>query len=81
MPSALLLASDNPRADAMLQQAIATCEQRLRTELRDYYPGVNAATLRLVRRTEEDRAVLKSLTPVVRCSVSSAPTPKNEEQR
>jgi tetratricopeptide (TPR) repeat protein len=73
--------NDDPRAAAMLQQAIATYEQGFRTDLRDYYPGVNAVTLRLLRGTEEDRAALKSLTPVVRYSVSSAPTPKNNDER
>jgi hypothetical protein len=73
--------NEDPRAAAMLQQAIATYEQGFRTDLRDYYPGVNAVTLRLLRGKEEDRAVLKSLTPVVRYSVSSAPTPKNSDER
>ncbi len=73
--------SDDPRAGAMLQRAIETYEQGFRTDLRDYYPGVNAVTLRLLRGTEEDRAVLQKLTPVVRYAVSSAPTPKNNEER
>jgi hypothetical protein len=65
----------------MLQRAIETYEQGFRTDLRDYYPGVNAVTLRLLRGTEDDRSVLKTLTPVVRYSVSSAPTPKNNDER
>lgn len=68
------------RAEAMLQKAIETYEQGLRTDLRDYYPGVNAVTLRLLRGTEEDRAVLRTLVPVVRYSVSSAPAPKNTDE-
>jgi hypothetical protein len=72
---------DDPRAEAMLQRAIDTYEQGLRTDLRDYYPGVNAVTLRLLRRTEEDRVALRTLIPVVRFSVAAAPTPKNSEER
>jgi hypothetical protein len=73
--------ADHPRAAAMLQRAIETYEQGFRTDLRDYYPGVNAVTLRLLRATEDDQTVLKSLIPVVRYSVSCAPTPKNSEER
>src|SRR5262249_49869798 len=59
---------------------IATYEQGFRADLRDYYPGVNAVTLRLLRGTEEDRTALKTLTPVVRYSVASAPPPKNNDE-
>jgi hypothetical protein len=69
------------RAGAMLQRAIETYEQGFRADLRDYYPGVNAVTLRLLRATDADRDVLKTLTPVVRYSVASAPTPKNNDER
>jgi hypothetical protein len=72
---------DDPRAEAMLQRAIDTYEQGLRSDLRDYYPGINAVTLRLLRGKDEDRVVLQTLIPVVRFSVSSAPTPKNSEER
>src|SRR5215475_1994260 len=72
---------DDPRAAAMLQRAIETYEEGFRTDLRDYYPGVNAVTLRLLRATDEDREVLKILTPVIRYSVSSAPAPKNADER
>lgn len=68
----------------MLQKAIEIYEHTrggLRTDLRDYYPGVNAITLRLLRGTEEDLAALKMLMPVVRYSVSSAPRRKNNEER
>lgn len=73
--------NEDPRAMAMLQRAVETYEQGFRTDLRDYYPGVNAITLRLVRGSEEDRTVLKTLIPVVRYSASSAPTPKNNDER
>ena len=72
---------DDPRAEAMLQRAIDTYEQGLRADLRDYYPGVNAVTLRLLRGMDEDRVALQTLVPVVRYSVSAAPTPKNNEER
>ncbi len=73
--------ADQLRAEAMLQRAIETYEQGFRSDLRDYYPGVNAVTLRLLRGTDEDRAVLTSLMRVVRYSVASAPTPKNNDER
>lgn len=73
--------ADQLRAEAMLQRAIETYEQGFRSDLRDYYPGVNAVTLRLLRGTDEDRAVLTSLTRVVRYSVASAPAPKNDDER
>lgn len=69
------------RAKAMLQKAIETYEQGFRTDLRDYYPGVNAVTLRLVRWADEDKDVLQSFLPVVRYSVEAAPSPKNDEER
>jgi tetratricopeptide (TPR) repeat protein len=69
------------RAESMLQRAIDTYEQGFRSDLRDYYPGVNTVTLRLLRGSDEDRAVLASLTRVVRYSVAAAPPPKNDEER
>jgi MAP3K TRAFs-binding domain len=74
-------AMNGARADAMLQKAIETYEGGLRADLRDYYPGVNAVTLRLLRGTDEDRAALRLLIPVVRYSVSSAPTARNNDER
>ncbi len=71
---------DDPRAEAMLQRAIDTYEQGLRADLRDYFPGVNAVTLRLLRGAGEDRVALQTLIPVVRFSVSAAPAPKNSEE-
>jgi hypothetical protein len=73
--------TESPRSRAMLTKAIETYEQGFRTDLRDYYPGVNAVTLRLLRNSEEDRTVLKSLVSVVRFSVSVAPPPKNEVEK
>jgi hypothetical protein len=73
--------ADPLRAEAMLQRAIDTYEQGFRSDLRDYYPGVNAVTLRLLRGHDEDHAVLGSLTRVVRYSVACAPVPKNNDER
>jgi len=72
---------NNPRAAAMLQKAIETYEQGFRADLRDYYPGVNAVTLRLLRGRPEDLTALRTLMPVVRYSVSAAPTAKNNEEQ
>ena len=69
------------RAEAMLQQAIETYEQGFRADIRDTFPGINAVTLRLLRGTDADRDVLKTLIPVVRYSIASAPTPKNNDER
>jgi hypothetical protein len=69
------------QARATLQQAIETYEQGFRKDLRDYYPGVNAVTLRLLRGTPGDKAALGTLIPVVRFSVASAPQAKNMQER
>jgi MAP3K TRAFs-binding domain len=71
----------DPHAQAMLQKAIETYEQGFRTDLRDYYPGVNAVTLRLLRGNKADRSALKTLLPVVRYSVASSPAPKNDDEK
>lgn len=69
------------QAQAMLEQAINTYEQGFRADLRDYYLGVNAVTLRLLRGAPKDEDALRILIPVVRYSVASAPQPKNNEER
>jgi hypothetical protein len=69
------------QAQAVLEQAINTYEQGFRADLRDYYPGVNAVTLRLLRGAPKDKDALRILIPVVRYSVASAPQPKNNEER
>jgi hypothetical protein len=71
----------HPRAVAMLQKAIDTYEQGFRADHRDYYPGVNAVTLRLVRGSREDQKALKALLPVVRYAVEAAPAAKNDDER
>lgn len=69
------------QARATLQQAINTYEQGFRADLRDYYPGINAVTLRLLRGTPADADALRVLIPVVRYSVAAAPQPENTEER
>ena len=61
--------------------AIEAYEQGLRSDPRDYYPGVNAVTLRIVRNEPEDAAALNALVPVVRFSVERAPEPKTNDER
>jgi hypothetical protein len=73
-------AADQGRAPAMLQKAIATYEKGFAADLRDYYPGVNAVTLRLTRGQPDDVAMLQRLLPVVRYSVNAARAPKNTEE-
>ena len=68
-------------AAAMLDQAIATYESGFRADLRDYYPGVNALTLRVVRGKREDFQAVAQLAPVVRFAVDAAPAPKNDTER
>src|SRR5260370_23199992 len=76
-----ILPDKEDQAQAILQRAIETYEQGFRTDLRDYFPGINAVTLRLLRGTPEDADALRALIPVVRYSVAAAPQPKNTEER
>jgi hypothetical protein len=73
--------ADKARAGAMLQAAIQAYEQGFQKDLRDYYPGVNAVTLRLLRGGDQDRQALRTLIPVVRFSVAAAPAPKNSQEK
>jgi hypothetical protein len=64
--------NDDPRAAAMLQRAIETYEQGFRTDLRDYYPIVNAVTTAPQEISRSDSltdagAVVKS-TMISRCA-------------
>jgi tetratricopeptide (TPR) repeat protein len=68
-------------ADSALKRAIETYENGFRHDPRDYYPGVNAVTLRLNRGSTEDFEALKILVPAVRFSVDRAPSPEREEER
>jgi tetratricopeptide (TPR) repeat protein len=69
------------KARGMLKRAVETYERGLRADARDYYPGVNTVTLRLMRGTREDLAAVARLAPVVRFAVECAPEPKNEQER
>ena len=69
------------KAKAALQRAIETYESGFWHDPRDYYPGVNAVTLRFRRGSNEDKKVLETLMPAVRFSVNRAPTPETEEER
>ncbi len=62
-------AGNATKAEAMLRRAIESYEAGVREDPRDYYPGVNAVTLRLVRGTPEDLEFLQGFIPVVRFAV------------
>jgi tetratricopeptide (TPR) repeat protein len=76
-----LKAGHRSAAEGALQRAIETYEQGFRLDPRDYYPGVNAATLRLRRGFAEDLEALAVLVPAVRFSVDRAPAPKDDMER
>ena len=60
-------------ARAALSAAIEAYEDGFRADPRDYFPGVNAVTLRILRATAEDEGALARLVPVVEFSVDRAP--------
>jgi len=66
---------------AALTRAIEQYERGLCADPRDYFPGVNAITLRILRHRPEDEERLATLLPVVRFAVARAPEPKNEDER
>jgi tetratricopeptide (TPR) repeat protein len=68
-------------AQAMLRRAIDSYEAGFRQDPRDYYPGVNAVTLRLRRGDKSDFEALQKLIPVVRFAVERAPKPKDDMER
>ncbi len=65
----------------MLQNAIEAYESGFRADMRDYYPGVNAVTLRILRGSKEDLDAALRLAPVVSFAVDAAPKPKNDSER
>jgi len=69
------------KANAMLRRAIDSYEEGFRSDPRDYYPGVNAVTLRLVRGKQEDLEFLTTYVPVVRFAVERAPQGGSEMER
>jgi len=56
-------AADGLDRRAALQEAIAAYEAGFAADPRDYYPGVNAVTLRAIRDEPEDRERLARLMP------------------
>lgn len=73
--------SNKGMAQAMLRRAIDSYEAGFREDPRDYYPGVNAVTLRLRRGDKSDFDALQKLIPVVRFAVERAPKPKDDMER
>jgi hypothetical protein len=74
-------AGDTTGAQAALQAAIDAYEQGLLADPRDYYPGVNAVTLRIVRGSRDDEARLTRILPVVRFAVERAQQPDDPAKR
>jgi len=74
-------AGNDTKAEVMLRRAIESYEAGVRKDPRDYYPGVNAVTLRLVRGTAEDLEFLKGFIPVVRFAVARAPESDDDMER
>lgn len=70
-----------PGADGCLDDAIQAYENGLRADPRDYFPGVNAVTLRLKRDSEDDRRALPRMVPVVRFAVDRAPESRDPLER
>ncbi|MGF1508386.1 MAG: TRAFs-binding domain-containing protein [Myxococcota bacterium] len=68
-------------ARAALDRSVEAYESGFRDDPRDYYPGVNVVTLRILRGTPGDEAALAELVPVVRFAVDRAPTPDKPEER
>jgi hypothetical protein len=78
---ALSAAGRDTEARAALGRAIETYERGFRVDTRDYYPGVNAVTLRFRRDTQEDREKLSKLLPAVQFAVERAPEPNTADER
>jgi hypothetical protein len=65
---------------AALSAAIKAYEDGFKADPRDYYPGVNAVTLRILRQASEDETALAVLLPIVRFAVNRAPAPANRDE-
>jgi len=68
-------------ARSALSAAIEAYEGGFSADPRDYYPGVNAVTLRILRNERGDEAALAELVPVVRFAVNRAPAPTRDDER
>lgn len=75
------VAGDEPAGRGHEAQAIDAYETGFRLDPRDYYPGVNAVTLRSARGTPEDRLAVEALLPVVRFAVDRAPPPSRDDEK
>ena len=78
---AYIEAGEKLKADAALVKAIETYEQGLITDPRDYYPGVNAITLRVISGTADDEARLNRIIPVVRFAIERASEPEDDYEK
>src|SRR5581483_7486132 len=65
---------------AALSASIKAYEDGLRSDPRDYFPGINAVTMRILRNGPGDEAALAELVPVVRFSVGRAPAPQRPDE-
>ena len=74
-------AGNEVKAAAMLYKAIESYENGVRADMRDYYPGVNAVTLRLLSAKREDMEALEQLVPVVRMAVDNAPPAASDDEK
>jgi len=72
--------NDEACVDKALQNAIEAYETGFRQDPRDFYPGVNAVTLKLRRAAPEDLKTVAVLIPVVRFAVERAAAPENREE-
>jgi MAP3K TRAFs-binding domain len=61
---------DPARAAVALDAAISAYEKGFRVDMRDFYPGVNAVTLLLLKGSEESYARARQLSPVVAFAVA-----------
>jgi hypothetical protein len=74
-------AGNDGEAHDMLTRAIESYEQAMKADMRDYFPGINAITLRLTRGLPEDMDATAQLVPVVRMAVENAPLARSDPER
>jgi tetratricopeptide (TPR) repeat protein len=75
------LAGDEPGRRGYLSRAIEAYETGFRLDPRDFYPGINAMTLRNTRGSPEDLRAMEALLPVVRFAVDRAPPSSRNDER
>lgn len=68
-------------ATGALTLAIEAYEKGVQADPRDYFPGVNAITLRLSRGRPEDEKALASLLPIVRFAIDRLAEPATDDER